>query len=78
MRSPQMLAVRSQGTRVYRMDGSDFALLIEGGTFEDVNREIGKMRQAFSVLDIDRERVHVDFGRVQCCFRRMADTLTRS
>ncbi len=57
----KMLAVRSQGTRVYRMDGSDFALLIEGGTFEDVNREIGKMRQAFSVLDIDRERVHVDF-----------------
>lgn len=53
----KMLEVRSQGTRIYRMDGSDFALLIEDGTYEDVMREIEKLRQAFSTLD----QVHLDF-----------------
>ena len=57
----RMLAVRTKGTRIYRMDSSDFALLIEGGTGEHVMREIEKIRQAFSSLDIDRNQVHLDF-----------------
>ncbi len=57
----RMLAVRTQGTRVYRMDGSDFALLMENGTREDVEREIEKMQQAFSTLDTERNQIHLDF-----------------
>ncbi|MDE7205210.1 MAG: GGDEF and EAL domain-containing protein [Lachnospiraceae bacterium] len=47
----KMLEVRSPETRVYRMDGSDFALLIENGTCEDAEREIEKLQQAFASLD---------------------------
>ncbi len=57
----KMLAVRSQGTRIYRMDGSDFALLIEGGTSADVEREIEKIQQAFVTLGVERGQVHLDF-----------------
>lgn len=57
----RMLEVRTQGTRIYRMDGSDFALLIENGNDEDAAREIEKMQQAFSALHIERGQVHLDF-----------------
>lgn len=57
----RMLAVRTPGTRLYRMDGSDFALLMEGGTPEDVEREVEKMQQAFAMLDIERNQIHLDF-----------------
>ncbi len=53
----KMLEVRSPETRVYRMDGSDFALLIENGTCEDAEREIEKLQQAFASLD----QFHLDF-----------------
>ena len=46
----KMLEVRSPETRVYRMDGSDFALLIENGTCEDAEREIEKLQQAFAII----------------------------
>ena len=53
----KMLEVRSPNTRVYRMDGSDFALLIENGTYEDVAGEVEKLQQAFLSLD----QAHLDF-----------------
>lgn len=56
-----MLEVRATVTRIYRMDGSDFALLIEGGTSEDVVREVEKIQQAFSALKMEQEQVHLDF-----------------
>lgn len=55
----KMLEVRTQGTRIYRMDGSDFALLIENGTCEDVTREIEKIKHVFATLDM--EQIHLDF-----------------
>lgn len=57
----KMLSVRSRGTRIYRMDGSDFALLIEGGSCEEVGREIEKLRQAFLTLNVEQGYVHLDF-----------------
>ncbi len=57
----RMLAVRTPGTRLYRMDGSDFALLMEDGTPGDVEREVEKMQQAFAMLDIERNQIHLDF-----------------
>ncbi len=57
----RMLAVRTPGTRLYRMDGSDFALLMEEGTPGDVEREVEKMQQAFAMLDIERNQIHLDF-----------------
>lgn len=57
----KLLEARTRGARVYRMDGSDFALLLEGGTGEDVIRAVGKIRQAFSTLDIGQNQVHLDF-----------------
>lgn len=57
----RMLEVRTPGTRIYRMDGSDFALLIENGDDEDAAREVEKMHQAFSAVRIEREQVHLDF-----------------
>lgn len=57
----RMLEVRTKGTRLYRMDGSDFALLIEEGNCEDAMREIEKIQQAFSALHIEREEVYLDF-----------------
>lgn len=57
----RMLEIRTPGTRIYRMDGSDFALLIEGGTSEDVSREVEKIQQAFSALVIERVPVYLDF-----------------
>lgn len=57
----RMLEVRTPGSRVYRMDGSDFAILIEDGTADSIEREIEKFEQAFSTLDIERNQVHLDF-----------------
>ena len=57
----KMLSFRSRGTRIYRMDGSDFALLIEGGSCEEVGREIEKLRQAFLTLNVEQGYVHLDF-----------------
>lgn len=57
----KMLEVRMQGSRVYRMDGSDFAILLEDGTREDVEREVEKIQQAFATLDIERNQIHLDF-----------------
>lgn len=57
----RMLAVRTPGTRLYRIDGSDFALLMEDGTPGDVEREVEKMQQAFAMLDIERNQIHLDF-----------------
>lgn len=57
----RMLEVRTHGSRVYRMDGSDFALLLEDGSRENVEREVEKIQQAFSTLDIERDEVHLDF-----------------
>lgn len=47
--------------RLYRMDGSDFALLIDNGTREDVIKEIERIKQAFEDLYIEQKLVHVDF-----------------
>lgn len=57
----RMLEVRTHGSRIYRMDGSDFALLLEDGSRENVEREVEKIQQAFSTLDIERDEVHLDF-----------------
>lgn len=57
----RMLEVRTPGSRVYRMDGSDFALLLEDGTRESVEREIEKIQQAFSLFSIEQSQVHLDF-----------------
>jgi len=53
----KMLEVKTERTHVYRMDGSDFALLIEDGTYEEVAREIEKLKKVFLTLD----QVHLDF-----------------
>ena len=47
--------------RLYRMDGSDFALLIDNGTREDVIKEIERIEQVFEDLYIEQKLVHVDF-----------------
>lgn len=57
----KMLEVRTKGTRIYRMDGSDFALLIENGNYEDAALEIEKIQQAFSAYRIERAQLHLDF-----------------
>lgn len=57
----KMLEVRTHGTRIYRMDGSDFALLIENGSYEDAALEIEKIQQAFSAYRIERAQLHLDF-----------------
>lgn len=56
----RMLAVRAPESRIYRMDGSDFALLLEDGTREYVEQEVEKLQQAFSELDVERNHVHID------------------
>lgn len=57
----KMLGVRTPGTRIYRMDGSDFALLLENATCEQVAQEVEKMQQAFFSLEIERNQVQLDF-----------------
>lgn len=57
----RMLEVKSQETRIYRMDGSDFALLIGNGSYEDAAREIEKIKQIFSAHHMERGQVHLDF-----------------
>ncbi|MDE7478800.1 MAG: GGDEF and EAL domain-containing protein, partial [Lachnospiraceae bacterium] len=57
----KMLEVRTPGTRIYRMDGSDFAVLIADGNCESVIREVEKIQRAFATLDIEKNPVHLDF-----------------
>ena len=57
----RILGARDSGVRVYRMDGSDFALLLDNGTREDVEKEIERIRQIFEELYVEQQLIHVDF-----------------
>lgn len=57
----KLLEVRGEKTDIYRMDGSDFALLMESGTYDEIRQEVEKMQQAVYSLNIERKQVHLDF-----------------
>lgn len=57
----KILEASASQARLYRMDGSDFALLMDDGTYEDVIREMAKIKRVFEELHIGQEPVHVDF-----------------
>lgn len=57
----KILEAGASHARLYRMDGSDFALLLDDGTREDVMHEMAKIRRAFEELSIEQKLVHVEF-----------------
>lgn len=57
----KLLEIRGAKTDIYRMDSSDFALLIEDGTCEEIRQKMEKMQRAVFSLNIERKQVHLDF-----------------
>lgn len=57
----KILEVRTPHSRIYRMHSSDFAILLENGTPDSVEREVEKIQQAFSTLEIEGKHVYIGF-----------------